>query len=150
MMDKGIEKTVMQYYPERLLASPLDNERIRWDYDPNHALLKKVVAALSRIDPTLRAGSRGDYVISEEVVLLDGIKLQLSYLGPYAALNYGAKQPLSHKDAVVVEKVRTVLNEHNITLLSENDLNEASTWIRGTHDEKAITVWNCLFANEPM
>ncbi|MCK6552885.1 hypothetical protein L6R52_44085, partial [Myxococcota bacterium] len=76
-----LERTIIRYYPERSLVSPLGNSRVTWDYDVTFSELKKVLAALKQIDPALRPGTRGRYDISEEVVLIDTIHVQLSYIG---------------------------------------------------------------------
>jgi len=145
-MHSDIEQTIMQYYPQRSLVSPLDNDDIRWDYDPEHKSLKELLEDLKTIDPDVRPGTRGDYVISEEIVVLDGLRLQVCYLGPYAAVNYGFDRDFSEKERDALKDVKAALAKHGFTLLENDDLTEQVPWIQhGT--ETMATVWNCLFAH---
>src|SRR5574339_1161009 len=96
-MAPAVERTIIQYYPGQSLVSPLDDERIVWDYDADNAILRAVVRALTELDPTLRSGTRGRYDLSEELILFDELRLQLCYLGPYAALNYGVERARSEE-----------------------------------------------------
>lgn len=147
-MNSELERTIIHYYPQRALVSPLENDTISWDYDPSYATLKAVLAELKSIDPGLRPGTRGRYDISEEQVLLDTLRLQLCYIGPFAALNYGLDRELDEDEREVVRRVEKLLEKHGILLLEHQDLEEIVPWIQhGTPGRRSATVWNCLFVH---
>src|SRR4026209_389750 len=91
-MAPDVERTILRYYPRQALVSPLDDEQIVWDYDVDNAVLRALIADLETLDPGLRNGTRGRYDISEELILLDDLRLQVCYLGPYAALDFGVER----------------------------------------------------------
>src|SRR5260221_12091320 len=101
-MNSDLERTIIHYYPQRALVSPLENDAISWDYDSSYVTLKGVLAELEKIDPSVRPGTRGRYDISEELVVADSIRLQLCYIGPYAALNYGFDRDLDEDEREIV------------------------------------------------
>jgi hypothetical protein len=147
-MDSGVERTIIHYYPRRALVSPLDNEAVTWDYDPSYAALKAVLADLARIDPDLRPGTRGRYDISEELILAGSIRLQLCYIGPYAALNYGVDRDLDEDEREILRRTEKVLEKHGLELLDKRALDELVPWIQhGTPERQRATVWNCLFVH---
>ena len=145
-MNSELERTIIHYYPKRALVSPLDDEQVSWDYDPAYGTLKAVLSELKKVDPDLRPGTRGRYDISEELVLIDAIRVQLCYIGPYAALNYGLERDLDEDEREVVRRVEGVLSKHGISLLEESDLDEMVPWIQHGSRGRA-TVWNCLFVH---
>lgn len=142
-MTPEIERTIIHYYPQRALVSPLENEEINWDYDADYATLKGVLRDLKTVDPDLRPGTRGRYDISEEVVLFDDLRVQLSYIGPFAALNYGLHQDLDEDTRERIERIEKILERHGLLLLAEEELDENVPWIQPS----AATVWNCLFVH---
>lgn len=147
-MTPEIERTIIHYYPERALVSPLENESVDWDYDPDYSNLKRILGELKAIDPDLRAGTRGRYDISEELILFGKLRLQVSYIGPFAALNYGVERDLDEDDRERLHRVERVLEKHGVLLLRPTDLDETVPWIQhGTESGRAATVWNCLFVH---
>jgi hypothetical protein len=147
-MAPDVERTIIQYYPKQALVSPLDDERIVWDYDTDNAILRALIAELEALDPSLRNGTRGRYDISEELILFDALRLQLCYLGPYAALNYGVERTLGEEARERARRIREILEGRGVTLLSEAELDESVPWIRhGLPAGARATVWNCLFVH---
>jgi hypothetical protein len=147
-MTPEIERTIIQYYPRQALISPLDDDGIHWDYDPDNATLRSIVASLAQIDGSMRNGTRGRYDISEEVILFDFFRVQLCYIGPYAAVNFGLGRRLTEEQRDQLRQITEVLEEHGVTVLAEADLVESVPWIRhGTHNGSGATVWNCLFVH---
>jgi hypothetical protein len=147
-MAPDVERTILHYYPKQALVSPLDDEQIAWDYDVDNAVLRAVIADLQTLDPTLRNGTRGRYDISEELILFDNLRLQICYLGPFAALGYGVERRLNEDARERADRIRQILEEHGIAVLSTTDLEESVPWIRhglprGTH----ANVWSCLFVH---
>lgn len=141
-----VERTIMHYYPERALVSPLQGGRVTWDYDTMFTELKAILAQLKAIDPGMKPGTRGRYDISEEVVLIDTIRVQLSYIGPFAAVNFGVERDLDEDEREIVERVQEVLDDRGLFVLEADDLQQSVPWIqRGTPRGASATVWNCLF-----
>lgn len=145
-MQSEIERTIMRYYPQRALVSPLDQRGVSWDYDPDHRVLKAILADLTAIDPNLQPGTRGAYDISEELVL-DGQRLQLCYLAPFAAWNYGLERDDEPGAREVRRRVEAVLKKHGVIMLTTDDLSEGVPWIQ---HGSAATVWNCLFVRDEL
>ncbi len=143
MMTPEIERTIIHYYPQRALVSPLDNDDINWDYDSDYSTLKGVLRDLKTLDPELRPGTRGRYDISEEVLLFNELRVQLSYIGPFAALNYGLGQDLDEDTRERIERIEKILEKHGLVLLAEDELDESVPWIQPS----AATVWHCLFVH---
>lgn len=141
-MNSELERTIIHFYPKGALTSPLDDPTIDWTWDPRNEVLKALLADLQAIDPEVRPGTRGDYVISEEQIVGDDLRIQLSYLGPYAALNYRADRDLDEDRRERLRRVEKVLEKHGYLLIREDDLEERVPWIR--HGGPA-TAWNCLF-----
>lgn len=146
-MNSELERTIIHYYPKRALVSPLDDDQITWDYDPGYGTLKAVLADLKKVDPDLRPGTRGRYDISEEVVLIDTIHVQLSYIGPFAAVNHGLDRDLDEDEREIVERVTDVLERHGLFLLEREDLEATVPWIQKGPRAGAATVWNCIFVH---
>lgn len=147
-MTPDIERTIIQYYPKQALVSPLEDDQIAWDYDPDNANLRTLVEGLKAIDPDLRNGTRGRYDISEELIVFDLFRVQLCYLGPYAAINYGLDRSLSEDQREQLRLIERVLAKHGITRLTTTDLEESVPWIRhGKINGKGATVWHCLFVH---
>lgn len=147
-MNSDLERTIIHYYPQRALVSPLENDTIHWDYDTGYTTLKAILAELKAIDPAHRPGTRGRHDISEEVVLLGTLRLQLCYIGPYAALNYGLERDLSEDERDAIRRVEKILEKHGVQILSDRELGETVPWIqRGTARGTPATVWNCLFVH---
>jgi hypothetical protein len=144
-MNSDLERTIIHYYPQRALISPLENDGVSWDYDPSYGTLKQILADLKSVDPSTRPGTRGRYDISEELVLKESIRLQLCYLGPYAALNYGLERELDEDERELVRRVERVLEKYGVMLLDEGDLEETVPWIQ--QGAMGATVWNCLFVH---
>ena len=142
-MTPEIERTIIHYYPQRALVSPLDNDDINWDYDSDYSTLKGVLRDLKTLDPELRPGTRGRYDISEEVLLFNELRVQLSYIGPFAALNYGLGQDLDEDTRERIERIEKILEKHGLVLLAEDELDECVPWIQPS----AATVWHCLFVH---
>lgn len=133
-----IERAVIRHYPEQALATPKS-----YEYDSTYATLKQVLADLRKIDPGLTPGTRTRPELSEEWILIGTLRLQLSIVGPFAALNYGVEHDLDEDERELAERIRGVLDEHGIALLEPVDLDERVPWIRRG---QAANVWNCLFA----
>jgi hypothetical protein len=146
-MSPDIERTIFHYYPQRALVSPLENESIRWDYDADYSTLKAVLRELEVLDPQLRSGTRGRYDISEEIVLFDSLRLQLSYIGPYAALDYGLERELGEAERDRRRAVERVLTGHGLSVLGQGDLDEQVPWIQHGTPTGIATVWDCLFVH---
>ncbi|MCK6544390.1 hypothetical protein L6R52_00840 [Myxococcota bacterium] len=143
-MDSEIERVIIHYYPQRALVSPLASDAITWDYDTGYATLKSILAALKALDPELKPGTRGRYDISEELVIVGGLRLQLSYLGPFAALNHGLDRELDEDARELARRATEILERHGVRVLSEEELDERVPWIQLPKGNTA-TVWSCLF-----
>ncbi len=146
-MRSDIEQTILHYYPNRILRSPLDDGSITWTWDTDHAELKALLRDLEAIDPEMANGTRCAYDISEELVLQKQIRLQLSYLGPYAAIDHARNADDDDEDRREVKRrIERALEAHGIELLAEHELDEAAPWIQhGLEDRRPATVWQCLF-----
>ncbi len=128
-MTPDIERTIIQYYPKQVLASPLDDAHVVWDYDSDNATLRAVLADLKALDPMLRNGTRGRYDISEELILFGKLRLQVCYLGPYAALDYGVEHRRGEDERERADRIVEILEAHGITVLAQPDLDELVPWI---------------------
>ncbi len=147
-MNSELERTIIHYYPRRALTSPLDDQAITWDYDPSYATLKALLQDLEAIDDDVRPGTRGRYDISEEIVVGDVVRLQLCYIGPYAAINYGLDRDLGEDERELVRRVEKALEKHGIMSLDRATLEEMVPWIQhGTRERRKATVWECLFVH---
>jgi hypothetical protein len=146
-MRSDVERTIMHYYPQRALVSPIDNDTVTWDWDPSYTVLKAILAQLEGMDPTMRPGTRASYDISEEVVLGGKIHLQLSYIGPYAAIDYGLEREEDDEDTREMKRrVEKTLETHGVDVLSTLELEEKAPWIQhGLEAKRPATVWQCLF-----
>ena len=137
-MRPDVEATIAHFYPERRLVNPVKNRAIVWSYDPKSTTLKAIITELSA-----RAGTRGSYDLSEELEI-GALRLQLSYLGPYAALNYRITSDVDLDGALVDRQaatdVRRILEKHGVQVLTSSELDEHAPWI-ATY----ATVWDCLF-----
>lgn len=143
-----IEQTIIHYYPQRALVSPLENENISWDYDSEYRSLKGLLADLEALDPKMRPGTRGAYDISEELVLFGSIRLQVSYIGPFAALNYGLPSDLDEAGRANLRAIEKLLTKHGFQTLNDEALEEVVPWIQhGVETGANATVWNCLFVH---
>ncbi|MCB9650463.1 MAG: hypothetical protein H6730_28325 [Deltaproteobacteria bacterium] len=145
-MTPEVEQTIIHYYPQRALVSPLDNADISWDYDTDNRSLKALLVDLENLDPDLRPGTRCNYEISEELVLFEKVRLQLSYIGPFAALNYGLPQDLDEDGRERVRRLESMLAKHGFQILNDDTLDEVVPWIQQGTIQNA-TVWNCLFVH---
>lgn len=128
-----VHRTIAHFYPGGKLISPRENRSIRYEHDPKNVTLRAIVAELEAIDKNTRPGTRGRYDLSEELELGEH-KLQLSYLGPYAALDY-EEDPFEDETAA---KIRAVLERHGVRLLAHAELDERVPALDAT-------VWDCLF-----
>ena len=147
-MTPDIERTIVHYYPKQVLVSPLEDQQVTWDYDTDNAVLRDIIRELKELDPELRNGTRGRYDISEELILFDELRLQLCYIGPYAALNYGVERYFGEDARERADRIRQILEGHGISLLEKTDLEESVPWIRhGIEKGSNATVWNCLFVH---
>ena len=147
-MMPDVERTIVHYYPKQVLVSPLEDEQVTWDYDTDNAVLRDVIRELKALDPELRNGTRGRYDISEELILFSELRLQLCYIGPYAALNFGVERYLGEDARERADRIRQILQGHGITVLADPDLVESVPWIRhGIAKGTNATVWNCLFVH---
>lgn len=146
-MDSEIERTIIHYYPQRALVSPLQSDSIVWDYDPEYSTLKRVIAELQGLDPSLGPsavvpGTRGRYDLGEELILCGSIRLQLSYLGPFAASCFQLGRELDEGERELERKAIAILGRHGIRVLPPEVLAEPVPWIQ--HGGPA-DVWSCLF-----
>lgn len=141
-MRADIERTIMRYYPAQRLESPLEHG-VPWDWDPDHARLQSLLQDLEGLDPSVRSGTGGGYVVGEEVVLAEGLRLQLSYLGPYAALVVHPSHKLSEVQADMVRQLRSTVDKHGFELLDEGTLQEPAAWLEVSGAR--ATVRTCLF-----
>lgn len=147
-MSPDIEQTIIHYYPQRALVSPLDDENINWDYDSDYRTLKALLAELKTLDPELKPGTRGSYDISEELLVFGRIRLQVSYIGPFAAVNYGVGESLDEATRANLRDVERLLDKHGFQLLKDEALDETVPWIQhGTNKGSETTVWHCLFVH---
>lgn len=147
-MAPDIEQAIIHHYPRQALVSPLEDENVAWDYDSDNSRLRALVADLRRLDPELRPGTRGDYAVSEELVLFGGTRLQVSFIGPFAALDYGLSPKLDEEGRANVREVEAVLARHDFQILKDEVLEEAVPWIKhGVGEGGQATVWNCLFVH---
>jgi hypothetical protein len=147
-MMPAIEQTIIHYYPQRALVSPLDDESINWDYDSEYRNLKGLLADLEAMDSAMRPGTRGAYDISEELVVFESIRLQVSYIGPFAAMNYGLPSELDESGRANLKSVQDALTKHGFQVLNDDALGEPVPWIQqGAHTGSNATVWNCLFVH---
>ena len=141
-MDPNVERTILHYYPQRALTSPLQNPGVSWDYDPEYKTLKAIMADLKKAGG-VRPGTRGKYDVSEELIVEDAVRVQLSYLGPYAAIDYKLADETDEDRRAVARAVKKVLDKHGVLVLADDALEEGVPWIQ--HGAPA-TVWKCLFA----
>jgi hypothetical protein len=137
-----IQRTIERHYPKRALTDPADDPSVKWSWDVDNSILRAIVAELSALDPVTRPGTRGRHSISEEL-LVGRLHVQLSHLGPFAALNHRAGSALDVEiDPQILaraEEIRRVLGVHGVMLLELEALDAPSEWIAGA------TVWDCLF-----
>ncbi|MEL6183474.1 MAG: hypothetical protein AAFU79_02545 [Myxococcota bacterium] len=131
------------FYPQRALCSPLDDPSIVWPWDPSHQCLRATVEALRSLDPSLRPGTRGQLEVSEELVLGDGVRIQLSFLSPFAAVDFDRMRPLA--DRSVTPKAVSVIESFGYTVLSDEELRASARGIQ----VGSARVWDCLFAPFP-
>ncbi len=141
-MRPEVERAIAHFYPRRALVSPWEDPSVVWSYDPKGVISKAIVRDLESLDPGTRPGTRGEYDLSEELEI-GAIRLQLSYLGPFAALDYRLAvevdldgHPLDRRAG----DVRRILERHDTLVLSTGELEERADWIRNH-----ATVWDCLF-----
>lgn len=147
-MTPDIERTIIHYYPQRALVSPLENDNVSWDYDADYSTLKSVLGELESLDPEMRPGTRGRYTISEELILFGELRLQVSYIGPYAALNYGLGDDLTEDQRERARRVEQILQKHGLLVLRDQELGEGVSWIQqGAINGSGATVWDCLFVH---
>ncbi len=147
-MNSELERTIIHYYPRRALTSPLDDSGVAWDYDPSYATLKALLRDLEKIGSEVRPGTRGRYDISEEIVVDDAVRVQLCYIGPYAAINYGLERDLGDDERELVRGIEKALEKHGIFCLDKSVLEENVPWIQhGTPERRKATVWDCLFVH---
>ena len=146
-MDSEIERTIIHYYPQRALVSPLQSDVVRWDYDTSYATLKSILAELKTVDPLLRPGTRGRYDISEELVLCDVVNVQLCLLGPYVAVNHGVARSPDAWARDLGSSVEVAMRACGIEVLGDDVLQLPAPWIRfvGTTPRRPATVYECLF-----
>lgn len=128
-----VHRTIAHFYPGGELISPWENRSIRYEHDSKNVALRAIVAELEQIDKNTRPGTRGRYDVSEELEVGEH-KLQLSYLGPFAALDY--EEELFEDEAAA--KIRAALERHGVRLLSHAELIERVPSLDAT-------VWDCLF-----
>jgi len=147
-MDHHIEDTIAKFYPKQVLISPLSDPSVNWAYDPKYEKLKALLTELREMDSTAHPGTRPNFDISEEVVLLDNIHIYLSYLGPFAAINYGDDLELDESQQEAVRAVERLLARHKVTLLDDGELDESVAWITAGTTGRHARVWDCLFVNE--
>src|SRR5689334_22359621 len=89
-----VERIVVNYYPRRTLVSPLGDHSISWQHDVEYRSLLGVLEALAKLGHTIGPGVRSPYDISEEWIVGDALHLQLSYLGPFAAIDHDPAGPI--------------------------------------------------------
>jgi hypothetical protein len=140
-MSPDVERTIMRFYPGRALVSPIET-KVPWDYDPNFVVLKAVLAELTQLDSKLQPGTRGRYEVSEEVVLFGVFRVQLSYLGPYAALNYATAVSPDEATRERSSAIETILRRNGLSVLDTEQLDEVVPWVQGP---RVATLWKCLF-----
>ena len=149
-MERDVARAIEDYYPHRLLVSPLTNPNIRWTYDANSAVLKAIVEDLKAVGADPVPGPNSGFDISEELRVFGGISLLLSYLGPWAAFGPSTLDEGDDLDrAVRLKHVREILTRHGVRVLEECELREAATWITPLNPRgPSATVFGCLFVNE--
>lgn len=143
-MRADIERAIMRYYPGQTLRSPLDDDTVVWDWDRDHNKLRSLLQDLEQLDSTLRPGTAAAYDIAEEVVLVDGLRLLISYLGPFVAVNAHPLHRPSEAQVDMLTQVRPALQRHGFELLDDATLNERASWLEASG--AIATVRTCLFA----
>lgn len=136
-----LERIVMHYYPRRRLEAPSANAGVRWEHDPGLRKLRDVTRELEKIHATVHKGARGGLEVSEEWIVGGRLRVQLSYLGPYAALNFGYSETLDEDLSRLYEAVERALGKHGVAVLNREELEERVPWIDGGR----ANVWSCLF-----
>ena len=145
-MRSDIERVILHYYPGGALRSPLGVEGITWDFDTEHAQLRALVSALEGLSDQTRPGTRGQYDISEEILVGGRVRLQVSYLGPFATLNRGETQaPTDEDERALIEDTQQLCRKHGMELLTDAVVNEPVSWVRSAPGTPQATVWTCLF-----
>jgi hypothetical protein len=147
-MNDQTERTIMKFYPKQALASPLTDTSITWSYDPKYEQLKALLTELRGLDSEAHAGTRVTFDISEEVVLRENVHVYLSYLGPFAAINFGLAVEWDESQQECARAVERALARHKYTLLDDAELEEGVAWIVSRTGGNAPRVWDCLFVNE--
>lgn len=140
-MSPDVERTIVHFYPRRALSSPLLDDGIAWSWDADNAILKALLSDLEALDGDLAPGTRGGYDVSEELIAFGDVRVQLSYLGPFAAIDYGTKPLPRAERPEFVARVRDALRTHGYLVLSQTELDEEVPWIH----HGGATVWACLF-----
>lgn len=136
-----VERIIMHYYPRRRLEPPSANTAVGWEHDPGLRKLREVTRELEKIHAPVHKGARGGLEVSEEWIVGGRLRVQLSYLGPYAALNFGHAEALDEDLSRLYEAVERALGKHGVTVLNLGELEASVPWIDGAR----ATVWSCLF-----
>lgn len=149
-MKKDIEKAIRKFYtkPEyvNLRDAGLDLEGTRW----GQKIQKHIVDRLKKqVDAQLLYATDEDYDFSELIKFFDGrIYLRISFLGPFAYLSLkGLKGEEREKYRKMVLKIKRVLREFNLKLLSAEEVQESVPWLLPEDSlvGDRVKVWNCLF-----
>lgn len=140
-MNPEVERTIIHFYPRRALVSPLEDANVTWNWDVDNRSLKALIADLRELDPDMKPGTRGRYDVSEELILFGDLRLQLCYLGPFAAIDYGVRRAMSEDHREYRARIERALDAHGFLLLGDRELEEPVPWIQ----QGGATVWGCLF-----
>jgi hypothetical protein len=138
IQDDELERIAIRYYPQGKLRAPSADPSVRWDHDLDLKRLEKVIRDLEKLRPT--KGTRGDLAISEEWVLGQRLRLELSYLGPYATLAHDGA--LDEETSRLYEAAERVLKAHQVRVLKTTELAEPLPWFT----TELVTVGRALFA----
>lgn len=134
----GLSAVWTRFYPHHVLRNPTCDRSIVWNFDPKNTKLQRFIETLRGSHAT-RLGTRSTFDTSEELIVEDQIAIQLSYLAPYAALNFEIFNP--EIDAQLLSSVRTLLSDHGYRVLSNAQLRAPVSWFV----ECEVSVWEALF-----
>ena len=149
-MRPELEKLIRKHYTRKVYVNlrdtkvPLENSR--WG---KKVSVKLVDRLKKQVDAQLLYASDEDYDVSELIKFFDGrIFLRVSFIGPYGYMSLkGMKGEDREEYRKKVTKIKKVLKEFNIELLSAEEIIEPVAWLE-TGDSLVgdfVKVWNCLF-----
>ncbi len=137
-MRHSIENVIMRFYPEQKFICPLEDPKVIWDYDENWEDFDSIKKDLSDLNVEHTITPHDSTYSLSFVFAFSCCDVYLSSAGPFAKLT------IKNEDSTIPDKIKVVLNNYNIELLTNEELEEKAAWIID-HDGPAPTVFDCLF-----